>query len=410
LQLTLRRPLSVSPLALFVVVVLFMDTAGVAAVLLFTLRGHIVNDWFSFYTAGTMVRTGQAAHLYNLSAQAAVQRTLMGSGVETTAYPLPAFVAMLFAPLTVLSLQSSYLVWFAANFVLLALLLRLSWNWLERVPQALRIVFLLSAVSISAFDVVFFGQVELLVLAGFLGCYALLRANRPFIAGSVLTLALVKPHLAAAVVLLLLVKGQWRALAGFVALGGLLMIGPSFLLGPRVLFDQMRLLLWFTGSKPGFSEDAGDMINIRGSVTSLTGSSDLWLWLPLLALIAAAAFYVAVRVWVSRPAMHPQSWALAFTLPLLYSPHAHLQTLVLLVPAAGLYLAATQSSDRPIVDIKYVLYGLLAVTICWALILMGISLMAFLVMAAYALFSQRWPEPAAEAATAPQQVELALAS
>jgi hypothetical protein len=152
------------------------------------------------------------------------------------------------------------------------------------------------------------------------------------------------------------------------------------------------------------------MINIRGTVTSLTGSSNVWLWLPLLALIAAVAFYVAVRVWTARPALHLQSWALAFTLPLIYSPHVHLQSLVLLIAAAALYLVDSQSSDRPIVDIKYVLAGLVAITMLWALSIWGVSLMAFLVLAAYALFLQRWPEPAAEAAIAPQQVELALVS
>jgi hypothetical protein len=135
-----------------------------------------------------------------------------------------------------------------------------------------------------------------------------------------------------------------------------------------------------------------------------------WLWLPLLAFIAVVAFYVAARVWMVRPALHPQLWALAFTLPLLYSPHVHVQSMVLLIGAAGLYLIDNQRTESPIVDIKYVALPLVAVTMLWALSIWGVSLIAFLVLAAYALFLQRWPEPAAEAAIAPQQVELALAS
>jgi hypothetical protein len=188
------------------------------------------------------------------------------------------------------------------------------------------------------------------------------------------------------------------------------MIGPAFLLGPHVLIDQVRLLLSFTSTKTDYGVNAGMMINIRGTVTSLTGSSNVWLWLPLLALIAAVAFYVALRVWTARPALQPQSWALAFTLPLLYSPHVHVQSLVLLIGAAGLYLADSQSSAHPIANTKSVLYPLIALTLLWSINIAGVSLIAFLVMAAYTLFSQRWPEPAAEAATAPQQVELALAS
>jgi hypothetical protein len=405
-----RRHLAVSPLALFVVGVLLIDAVAVAAFLRLTLNGRVIDDWFSFYTAGTLVRTGHAAHLYDVSAQAALQRALMGPGGKTMGYTLPMFIAVLFAPLSRLSVNASYLVWMAINLSLLAVLLRLSWSWLERVPEALRAVFLVSAVSVTALEVLMEGQVDLFVIAGFAGCYALLRADRPFTAGSILTIALVKPHLAAVVVLLLLVKGQWRALAGFLAVGGPLMIGPAFVFGPHVLIDQIRLLLSFTSTTTDYGVNAHMMINIRGTVTSLTGSSNVWLWLPLLALIAAVAFYVALRVWTARPALHPQSWALAFTLPLLYSPHVHVQSLVLLIGAAGLYLAESQSSAHPVTDIKSVLYPLIAITVLWSLNLSGVSLIAFLVMAAYALFSQRWPEPAVEAAIAPHQVELALAS
>jgi hypothetical protein len=394
----------------FVGFVLIMDAVAIASVAILMSRGHIVGDWISFYTGGTLVRTGSAAHLYDASAQAAVQHQLFGSAVKTMGYPLPVFVAFLFAPLTRLSFVASYLVWLAINLALMGVLLGLSWRWLERVPLALRAVFLVCAVSVTALEVLMQGQVDLFVLAGFAGCYAMLRADRPFTAGSVLTLALCKPHLAVAVLLLLLVKRQWRAIAGFVAVGVPLLFGPALLVGPHLLVDQVRLVLSYTNTATAYDVSAAMMINIRGTVTSLTGSSNVLLWLPLLVLIAAVAFYVAVRIWITRPTLHPQSWALAFTLPLLYSPHVHVQSLVLLIAAAGLYLADSQSSAHPVANIKSVLYPLIALTLLWSINLSGVSLIAFLVMGAYALFSQRWPEPAAEAAMAPQQVELALAS
>jgi hypothetical protein len=405
-----RRPLAVSPLALFVLGVMLIDAVAVAAVFTLVVRGRIIGDWFSFYAAGTLVRTGGAAHLYDASVQAATQRALLGPDIRTMGYTLPMFVALVFAPLSRLSLTASYLVWFTANLAVLAVLLRLSWEWLGSVPQSLRAVFLVCAVSVSALDVALEGQVDLLILAGFAGCYALLLSGRPFTAGSVLTLALCKPHLAAAVVLLLLVKGQWRALAGFSVVGGVLLIGPSLLVGPHLLIDQVRLLFSFAGTSTDYGVNAGMMINIRGTVTSLTHSSNVWFWLPLLALIAVVALSVAVRIWISRPALHAQSWALALVLPLLYSPHVHVQSLVLLIGAAALYLAATQASDRPITDIKYVLAPLVAITILWSLSLQGVGLMALLIMAAYSLFARRWPEPATAAIALPERDELALAS
>ena len=396
-------------LAVFVAGVLAIDVIAVAAVAVLISRGHIVGDWISFYTGGTLVRTGNAAHLYDASAQAAVQRKLFG-GVNPMGYPLPVFVALVFAPLTRLSFLASYLAWLTVNVALLAVLVRLSWRWLGDVPETTRAVFLTCAVSVTALGVLMQGQVDLLVLGGFAGCYALLRAGRPFTAGSVLALALCKPHLAAAVVLLLVVKRQWRALAGLTAAGVPLLFGPALVLGPHLLIDQIRLVLSYTNTATNYDVSAAMMINIRGTVTSLTGSSNVWLWLPLLALIAAVAIVVAVRVWLSRPALDAQSWALAFTLPLLYSPHIHGQSLVLLIGAAALYLVASQSSARPLVNIKYIVAGLVAITLLSSLSLSGLSLTAFLIMAAYLLFSQRWPEPSAQAAAAPGPLALALAA
>lgn len=405
-----HRTSRLSPLAVFVAVVLLMDAVAIASVAVLISRGHIVGDWISFYTGGTLVRTGDAAHLYSASAQAAVQHELFGAGARTIGYPLPVFAAFAFAPLTRFSFLASYLMWMAVNVALLAVLLRLSWRWLDDVPQALRAVFLVCSVSVTALVVLMNGQVDLFVLAGCAGCYALVRRDRPFAGGAVLAIALFKPHLVAAVVLLLLVKRQWRALSGLAAAGIPLLIVPPLTVGPRLVVGQLRPLFSPSDATTGYGFDAPMMVNIRGTVTSLTNSSNEWLWLPLLAVIAAVAFHVAVRVWIARPALHPQSWALAFALPLLYSPHVHVQSMVLLIGAVGLYLVASQSSDRPIADVKYVLYSLLALTTLWALSLWGVSMTALLVMAAYSLFARRWPEPAGAVVSAPQRAELALAS
>jgi len=405
-----RRTTGLGPLAVFIAGVLLLDAGAIASVVVLMFKGRIVGDWISFYTGGTLVRTGNATHLYDASAQAAVQHELFGSISRTMGYPLPLFVALLFAPFTRLSFVASYLVWLAVNVAALAVLLRLSWRWLEAIPMTVRAVFLVCAVSVTALGVLMQGQVDLFVLGGLAGCYALLRGGRPFTAGSVLALALFKPHLAAAVVLLLLVKRQWRAIAGLATAGVPLLLGPALVLGPHLLVDQVRLMLSYTNTATDYDVSAAMMINIRGTVTSLTGSSSVWLWLPLLALIAAVAIAIAVRVWLARPALHPQSWSLAFALPLLYSPHIHMQSVVLLVAAAGLYLAASQAGPRPIVDIKYIVAGLVAITVLSSLSLSGLSLAAFLVMGTYLLLAQRWPEPAAEVVSAPQRAELALAS
>src|SRR5438105_10940181 len=252
--MVLRRPQSLLPaLALLALGTVLVDVIFAGVMLSHLLQGSQLSDWISFYTGGTLIRAGKGGHLYDASAQAAVQGQLWGGGgANMMGYPLPVFVALLFAPLSRLSFVTSYLVWLGINVALLAVLLRLSWRWLEGVHRTLRAIFLGCAVPVTSLWVLMQAQVDLFVLMGLTGCYSLLRANRPFTAGTVLAIALCKPHLAAPVVLLLLLKGQWRAIAGFVAAGVPLLIAPALVLGPHLLVDQAQLVLSYTSTAAAY--------------------------------------------------------------------------------------------------------------------------------------------------------------
>jgi hypothetical protein len=226
------------------------------------------------------------------------------------------------------------------------------------------------------------------VVAGFVGCYALLKSGRPYPAGAVLALALVKPHLAGGVVLFLFVHRQWRTIGAFCAVGLPLFVAPGLLLGRNLLVDQVRLLFSFVGSTGEHGVNARMMINVRGTVTSLTDSSDVWLWLPLLAIIALAALLVTTHLWTERPVLDGQSWALAFALPLLYSPHLHAQSLVLLFAATALYLSADRGRS---ISATHMLAGLIMLLSLWLVSLAGLALTSLAVLAAFWYLVRRWP-------------------
>jgi hypothetical protein len=379
----------------FVAALLAMDLFMLCMSLAQVWSKPFVNDWLSFYTGGTLARTGNWADLYDTSAQTLVQQRLLGAGFEAPlGYLLPAFVAFGLAPLTNLSFALSYTIWMLANVSILSGLVVLSWRWLHAVPRDVRAVFLASAITLPGMQVLTHGQFDLLVLAGMAGCYALLRDGRPTLAGAVLALALCKPHLVLAVVALLLVTRQWRAIGAFAVTGGALMLAPALAAGPGVVTDQLQLLVSFnSGPTNELVLPLLTMINVRAMVVSLTGSSNIWLWLPLMLATSAAAFAAALRVWTVRPALHAQSWALAFVLPLIYSPHVHIQSLILFAAAAGLYLIDSQASSRPIAEIKYPMGGLLVIAVLWNLSIEGgLSFLALIVLAGYAFFSLRWPD------------------
>lgn len=231
--------------------VVLLHVLAAAVVLMAVARGEGIGDWVAFYAAGTMVRTGHGASLYDAAAEVALQRSLFGDGVRAFGYPQPAFAAYAFAPLSRLSFAASYGAWFAVNAALAAMLARAAWRHLDSAPRRLRLAFVgCAALLTPAVNTLLLGQLDLVVLATMAACYALLARGRPFGAGALLALALVKPHIAAAAVLLLAVKGEWRALAGFATAGAPLLLAPMLLLGPGIAADQARLMTLYPAPRP----------------------------------------------------------------------------------------------------------------------------------------------------------------
>ncbi len=179
-------------------------------------RGEGIGDWVSFYAAGTMARVGDGRYLYDPAIRDEVQRALFGDGVRTIAFPQPAFFAYAVAPLSSLSFGASFFAWLSLNVAVTGLLARAAWRHLSDVARGPRIAIVLgAAASTPVVDTMLLGQLDLLVLAGVIGCYALMQRQRGFAAGAALSLTLLKPQVTAAVVLLLLVKREWRVLTGF---------------------------------------------------------------------------------------------------------------------------------------------------------------------------------------------------
>ncbi|MBI2724587.1 MAG: DUF2029 domain-containing protein [Chloroflexi bacterium] len=372
-----------------------------ATVLYAIASGDGIGDWVSFYAAADIVRTGHASQLYDFAIQSSVQRQLFGGGLTPNAYPLPAFVALALSPLSALSFRASYAVFSVGNLAVLATLLLAAWRYLRGLPRGLRVGFVvLAALSTPVVNTLLLGQLDLLILGAVLGCYALLRSGRPLTAGAVLALALAKPHVAAAAILLLLLKGEWRALAGVALVGVPLLLGPALLFGPGTLVDQARLIASYPGSSTDYSVAAAMMVNVRGAVVSITGSSSVLLWAPPLAAIALVSLRAAVVCWRARPALDPQSWAIAIALPLLYSPHAHVQTLVLLLGAGALYLRAAWDAGRA-PTLSWLLLTYVVIADLWLLSIAGLAVLFLPVLAIFQAFALHWPDAESPPEAAP---------
>jgi hypothetical protein len=362
-------------------------------------RGEPVGDWVSFYAAGTIIREGNGAHLFDAASQTATQEAIFGRELVVNGYPLPAFVACLFSLFAALSFVQSYWAWFAINTVALVGLGAWAWAELRTRSESLRLLIIVaSALSTPVVYVMVLGQVDFFVVGALLGCLALLRRDRPFTAGCVLAIAVAKPHVVAAAVLLLLVKRERRALAGFAAVAVPLLVAPVLAFGPGIVVDQARLIFAYPSSSTDYNVAASMMVNVRGAIVSITGASAPWFWLPPLAVIGLVATGMACRTWRQHPVSASKSWALVLLLPLLYSPHAHIQMLVLFVCAGVLY-AAADDDRRRVVRPEHVLLGFVLITSLWLLSIAAVSLLCVVPLAAFALTTWRWPGSDAESSS-----------
>ncbi len=355
-------------------------------------------DFLSFYAAGYLVRSGQGAHLYSPAVIDATQRLLYpGHFGEAIGYPLPVFVAWLFAPLSRLPFTAAFFLYMSIMAALLAGLLYLLAQQLQDMPKPVRQIFLAcAALALPSVATIVFGQVDLVALAGLLGGYLLLRADRRALAGLPLCLVLVKPHLLVGVALFLLMRREWRTIGVLAAVGLPLLIVPALLTGPTTLSDNLRAMIRLDDQLLAGAR-VEQMANWRGFIDSATNSDRFIYWAPGFLVIAVGAIAVALARWRSArgAAAFDRDYSLAVLLPLVVSPHLHSQSLVVgLLPAALALRALLGPTASPEARRRAVNTILLIFTLLFALpflAIQGLSLTVFLTIGIYLALSFRWP-------------------
>jgi hypothetical protein len=245
------------------------------------------DDFTYIWVAARLAWAGHAAQAYDVAGFTRTLRALlpyMPAGEYSLAYPPP--YLLLAAPLGALPLTGAFFAWLAGSLAVFAAALWAVW------PRRLVLV---AAVLAPGFALnLWFGQNGLL-FGGLIGLALAWNGRRPRSAGVALGLLALKPHLALALGLVLLVGRRWTVLA-VAAATAVAAIGLSAaLFGP----DIWRVFLAGFGRAADLSSPVLQGVSVRGSVywTLRTVGAAPAVALAAQAVTALVAALLAGRSW-----------------------------------------------------------------------------------------------------------------
>jgi hypothetical protein len=190
-------------------------------------------------------------------------------------------------------------------------------------------------------EAIIMGHPTLLFLLALTGGFLLLRADRPVLAGLVLSTLALKPQWAVLPGLFLLVRGEWRAFGTMLAAAAAIFIVPFFYTGFETFENYVRVTRAVASADP---RDAPHMFSWNGFLFKLGGGPAYGYDPPskalIVALIALALPFLGY-VWASRDFL--LGGAATVLTMLLVSAHSCWYDWALLL-AAGLFLVMRSRS------------------------------------------------------------------
>ena len=310
------------------------QVATLAVGMKFALAGFA--DFRAFYGAGTIVRTGQAADLYDYELQHRVQNAVIGGRTAALPFVYPTYAALPFVPLSLLHYKAAFVALLLINAALLAAAVLVMLPYLEPLRAVWPpLPWLLFACFYPVGIALLQGQVSMALLLIFCLCFVSLERGRTFSAGALLAVGLMKFHVVLPIVLLFAIWRRWRFVGGF-ALGSaavglvcLVMAGAGGLKNYVHAMTTAAATGAVGAPQDGYQVFSAKMPNLHGLAFALAGQAR---WGAVLLALAS----VAVLVWT---ALQPPSLPRAVIAALLVSYHLHLHDLSLLLLPLGLILS-----------------------------------------------------------------------
>jgi hypothetical protein len=307
-------------------------------------------DFRQLYTAGSMVRSGGGANLYNYELEEQLQISIVGPGM-TLPFDHLAYEALLFVPFSMLKYSAAYFVFAGFNVLLLVAGQRLFRPYLSAleshgkfVPEAVFFCFLPAAITIIL------GQDSILLLALMVVAFLAMEKGHDARSGFLLSLGFFKFQFILPIVLLFLLWRRWRFVSG-AALGGFAVIALSTWVagfsGMRAFartMVEMSVGLSSTAQRLKFATFPNAMPNLRGFIDTVGGSH------LSAGAIQAAVIVSTLLVIMFASRMRP-SLPLAVLVAVLVSYHGLIHDSTLLALPLGMVLVRSVSEKNLLLGI-----------------------------------------------------------
>jgi hypothetical protein len=297
------------------------------------LSGEVVlPDFFAHWTGGRLVLLGRVSELYDPTAQTALQVATVPSTRGLAWFVSPPTSALLFVPLAALPYGWGVLVWTVVTVAALGLALCCSGTLLRNREGDHRLFVLVMWSTPPVFELIGSGQDTALALLVVMLSLRLAGRGKEVGAGAVLAVGLYKPHLFVLVPVVLLMQRRYRALGALAATSVLVVLVTLPVVGPGAWTNWVRALASPLYADQVQVSQTWKMQSLSALSTAFGGTADI------------AYIYLAVGVvafvWTARRFSDdtPRVWALALMTTVVFSPHAMVYDLVLLVPVAAYLL------------------------------------------------------------------------
>lgn len=310
--------------------------------------GAFLPDYLAHWTGGRMLLSHDIGHLYNPISQSEYQSAALGGPVRLSWFVSPPFVAALYAPLARLSYNISAACWLVLSTALLICCLGYLKSLAPTLMRRHRRTVILAIIACPAtFELLGGGQDSAVMLAVWLAGIALLKRNRPALAGGAFGLGVFKPQHVVLIPLVLLATRRFKAFLGFAAVSGLALLLTIGLLGVGTLRSWISTLASPLYLQQVQEDQAWKMVSLPSFVIGLAPHGWVHWLLPQLnwSIALGAVLFLTWMVTRKASASDPHAlWMCVLTTTIVFSPHVALYDAILLVPVAVFLLERRPSA------------------------------------------------------------------